>query len=99
MSNDFDFLHGTWEVAHRRLVTWLVGGDEWEQFAGTNVSHGFFDGAGIFYGDDTHDGRLVRVRFIWSHITPTSARWEQAFSVDGEQTWETNWVMEFTRAV
>lgn len=25
------------------------------------------------------------------------ARWEQAFSVDGEATWETNWIMEFTR--
>ncbi|MEU9510940.1 hypothetical protein AB0D32_32210 [Micromonospora sp. NPDC048170] len=26
------------------------------------------------------------------------ANWEQAFSTDGERTWETNWVMEFTRA-
>jgi len=57
----------------------------------------FTDGRGEFFGDDTHEGTPVRVRYIWSRITPTSARWEQAFSVDGERSWETNWVMDFTR--
>ena len=51
-----------------------------------------------FYADDQHEGRPVRCRFIWSDISATTARWEQAFSVDGEQTWETNWIMDFTRA-
>ncbi|MHB9854714.1 hypothetical protein ACSYGO_36470 [Streptomyces krungchingensis] len=55
------------------------------------------DGRGEFFGDDTHDGKDVRVRFVWSGISATTARWEQAFSVDGERTWMTNWVMEFTR--
>ena len=65
--------------------------------------HGRFDAErlGTFYGDDTHDGTPdgtpVRVRYLWSRITPVSARWEQAFSVDGEQTWETNWIMDLTR--
>jgi len=58
----------------------------------------FTDGVGLFYGDDTHEGTPVRVRFIWSEITPNSARWEQAFSVDQEKTWETNWIMELTRS-
>lgn len=58
----------------------------------------FSDGRGLFYGDDSHDGTPVRVRFIWSEITATSARWEQAFSADREQTWETNWIMELKRA-
>jgi hypothetical protein len=150
MSNDdFDFLHGHWDVVHRRLTIRHVNSDDWEEFPGTSTSHGFFggagsfdemtfptkgfsgatfrtfdedsqqwsiywansgngrldppvvgrfrDGTGTFFGDDTDGGTPVRVRFIWSDITPTSARWEQAFSVDGEQTWETNWVMEFTR--
>jgi hypothetical protein len=57
----------------------------------------FTDGIGTFYGDDTHEGTPVRVRYIWSRITPTSAQWEQAYSADDEQTWETNWIMEFTR--
>ena len=57
----------------------------------------FADGRGDFYGDDTHEGKPIRAHFIWSDITPTSARWEQEFSADGGQTWESNWVMEFTR--
>jgi len=149
MSNDFDFLHGEWTSRQRKLVKWLVGSDEWDEFTGEHSAKGFFDGAGsfdenvfaskgfsgvsirmfnpdkkewaiywvdsrtgtlqlpvfgsfengigTFYGDDEHQGIPVRVRYIWSKITPTSAKWEQAFSVDGEQTWETNWIMEFTR--
>jgi hypothetical protein len=52
---------------------------------------------GEFYGDDVFDGRPIRVVYIWSEITPTSARWEQAFSPGRGETWETNWIMESTR--
>jgi hypothetical protein len=58
----------------------------------------FTDGRGDFYGDDTHDGMPIKAHFIWSGITSTSARWEQEFSADGGATWESNWVMEFSRA-
>ncbi|GAA2650499.1 hypothetical protein [Paractinoplanes durhamensis] len=58
----------------------------------------FSEGRGDFYGDDTHEGKPIRAHFIWSDITATSARWEQEFSADGGQTWESNWIMEFTRA-
>ncbi|MEV6943508.1 hypothetical protein AB0N07_16235 [Streptomyces sp. NPDC051172] len=59
---------------------------------------GRFDGdRGEFYGDDTHDGKDVRVRFVWAGVSPTSAHWEQAFSVDGGETWVTNWTMDFSR--
>lgn len=58
----------------------------------------FVAGRGEFYGDDTEGGTPVRVRYIWSMITSTSARWEQAFSVDGGRSWETNWIMDFTRS-
>ncbi|GAA3454140.1 hypothetical protein [Dactylosporangium matsuzakiense] len=57
----------------------------------------FRDGRGDFYGDDTFAGRPIRAHFIWSHVTATSARWEQEFSADGGATWESNWVMELTR--
>ena len=61
------------------------------------VTGRFRDGTGVFYGDDSYEERDVRVRFLWSDITAGSARWEQAFSADGEQTWEVNWIMEFAR--
>ena len=56
------------------------------------------DGVGVFEGDDEHEGTAVRVRFKWTHETPATARWEQAFSPDGGATWETNWIMHMTRA-
>ena len=61
------------------------------------VTGRFEAGRGDFYGDDEHDGQPIRAHFIWSQITPESARWEQEFSNDGGQSWETNWIMELTR--
>jgi hypothetical protein len=57
----------------------------------------FDDGRGDFFGDDTHEGKDIRVHYVWSEITPTSAKWQQAFSIDRERTWETNWIMELRR--
>jgi len=57
----------------------------------------FEDGVGTFYADSEMDGRMTRTRFIWSHITPTSARWEQAFSTDDGASWDVNWRMDFRR--
>lgn len=57
----------------------------------------FESGRGEFLGDDELGGRPIRVIFIWSDITPTSARWEQAFSADGGRTWETNWRMQMSK--
>ena len=61
------------------------------------VVGGFADGVGTFYSDDVDEGRPIRCRYTWSRITPTSCRWDQAFSLDGEKTWETNWIMDLTR--
>jgi hypothetical protein len=57
----------------------------------------FRDGRGEFYGDDVFEGTPIRVRYVWSDITPVSARWEQAFSTDGGKAWEVNWVMQLIR--
>jgi hypothetical protein len=57
----------------------------------------FENGVGNFYSDDMLNGKPIRVRYTWSHITPKSARWEQAYSPDLGKTWETNWVMDFQR--
>ena len=58
----------------------------------------FTAGRGEFVGDDELGGQPIRVIFLWTDITPTSARWEQAFSTDDGRTWETNWRMQMTRA-
>lgn len=58
----------------------------------------FRDGLGFFFSEELFEGVPIRVRFVWSNITETSARWQQAFSADAGATWETNWTMEFERA-
>jgi hypothetical protein len=59
---------------------------------------GSFDGdVGVFEGPDTLRARPIVVRYTWSRVTTPTPRWEQAFSDDGGETWETNWIMDFTR--
>jgi len=55
---------------------------------------GGFDGRGrgAFYGQDTLDGRTILVRFLVTLVSPREAHFEQAYSVDGGQTWEDNWI-------
>jgi hypothetical protein len=57
----------------------------------------FKDGRGEFYDTEAYKGREILVRNTWSNITPTSIRFEQAFSEDGGRTWETNWIAVDTR--
>ena len=60
------------------------------------VMGGFAGDEGIFRGKDTDEGRPIEVIFRWTRFGSHAARWEQAFSLDGE-AWETNWVMNMTR--
>ncbi len=57
----------------------------------------FKDGRGEFYGPDTFGGRTILVRNGFYDIAQASSCFEQAFSSDGGKTWETNWIMTFTR--
>ncbi|GLZ80591.1 hypothetical protein Afil01_53980 [Actinorhabdospora filicis] len=61
------------------------------------VTGRFADGVGVFEGEEEHEGRLVKVRYIWSRVDTGTPRWEQAYSGDGGATWERNWVMDFRR--
>jgi hypothetical protein len=147
--HDFDFFHGRWRVANRRLKDFFDAGAEWIEYGAaceawpilgglgnvdtftpagqsyegaslrlfdpvgqvwriwwmstrmpgvldTPVQGGFADGRGEFFADDVIDGRATRVRYQWAP-GDTEARWQQAFSVDGGDTWITNWIMDFTR--
>src|SRR4029450_13825500 len=57
----------------------------------------FKDGRGEFFDQEEFNSRMILARNGFSNITPNSSRFEQAFSNDGGKTWETNWVMPFTR--
>jgi hypothetical protein len=79
---------------------------QWSLYWADNVKAGIFqtpligrfeNGRGEFYSQEPFEGRHIFCRFVWSEITPSSCRWEQAFSIDGGKTWETNWIMDFVR--
>ncbi len=57
----------------------------------------FIGDVGDFFGDEIVDGKKVLCRFVWTRTSTSSPQWEQAFSDDGGTTWETNWMMTFTR--
>jgi hypothetical protein len=80
----------------REWLSWWLDGRSPTVFASPTRGT-FAKGVGTLIGDDVSNGRPVKVRSLWSHITPRSARWEQAASLDGGTTWETNWTSEFMR--
>jgi hypothetical protein len=57
----------------------------------------FKNGRGEFYAQDTLNGKMIFVRFIWSNTTSNSPHFEQSFSEDGGKTWEVNWITDQTR--
>jgi hypothetical protein len=57
----------------------------------------FRNGRGEFFDQESFNGRTILVRNVWSDITADSCRFEQAFSDDGGQTWEVNWIAVDTR--
>jgi len=84
----FDPHAGQWRIY------WTAGTDG--AFT-TPMIGAFAHGRGAFYAHEPYQGRYILSRFLWSDITPNSCHWEQAFSVDGGTTWETNWIMDLTR--
>ena len=77
-------------------IWWLDGRNPFGELD-PPVKGRFERGVGTFYATDTLRGKPIRVRFVWSGITPTTAHWEQAYSADDGKTWEVNWIMDFTR--
>ena len=81
-------------VAKQWRISWANAADG---LIGTAMVGSFADDRGEFYDQETYDGRAVYVRFIFSDITATTFRLEQAFSADGGKTWEPNWIANFKR--
>ena len=60
---------------------------------------GFSGDKGYFYNQEMLGNRAITVRFIFSGVSPATRKFriEQAFSADGGQSWETNWISDFTK--
>ena len=86
----FDPASGKW------AIWWLD--ERFPHTVDAPVIGGFESGIGTFSCDDTLRGRPIKIRYVLTPLTTTTRRWEQAFSPDGGQTWETNWITHFTRA-
>jgi hypothetical protein len=81
-------------------IYWLSntnGGLDNKGLLGAPVVGCFRDGVGVFETEEQMQGRTVRVRYTWSDITTDSARWTQAFSFDGGESWQDNWYMRMNR--
>jgi hypothetical protein len=77
---------------------------QWSLYFGTKtrglgtppvVGH-FSNGVGDFYADDTEGGKPVIVRYRWA-VRAGLPHFEQAESTDNGQTWEVDWISDYTR--
>lgn len=57
----------------------------------------FKDGQGEFYAQDTLNGKLIFIRYLWTKVSANAVHFEQAYSDDGAKTWEVNWISDMTR--
>lgn len=66
----------------------------------TTPTVGAFDASGVgeFFNREVFNDRPIVCRYRWTCGDSQLCRWEQAFSKDDGATWETNWIMDFTRA-
>jgi hypothetical protein len=85
----FDIATGKW------AIWWLDG--RHPHTLDVPVVGDFSGDVGTFRARDMLRGQPILVRFQWFRLGPDQARWEQAFSPDDGESWETNWVMHFER--
>jgi len=81
--------------AHQWSLNWASSIDG--EFQQPPMIGQFVSGRGEFVGHEVFSGKSILTRNTFSDISPAFARFEQAFSDDGGRSWETNWIMTFTR--
>ncbi len=52
---------------------------------------------GEFFAQDTINGKVILIRYVWTNMTTSTPHFEQSFSDDGGKTWEVNWITDQTR--
>ena len=59
---------------------------------------GFRHNRGEFFSQNvTAEGDTTYTRFTFSDITPNSLRWQDGSSSDAGRSWESSWIMEYSR--
>lgn len=86
-----------YDAASGQWADWYLDGGKPTAIDAPGVGR-FAQGVGTFLSDDTFEGRPIKVRGIFTPVAADTCQWEQAFSADAGRTWETNWVMRYTRA-
>lgn len=85
------------DTARDEWVLWL----NWpgaNRSGSSSLAGAFRHGRGEFFSTGTQpDGTQSISRYTFSDITPSSLRWDDAFSSDGGDSWTNRWVMEFSR--
>ncbi len=86
----FDAERGEW-------LLWLNWPGE-NRSGSSGLSGSFHHGRGDFYSEKSaKDGGTLLSRYSFNDVTPTSLRWDDAYSTDGGETWSHKWRMEFSR--
>ena len=88
----------SWRLYNPETRQWSLNFANKRGGALTSPVYGRFEnGRGMFYGTDTLGGRTILVRFVITEVGADTAHFEQAYSDDGGETWEINWIADDTR--
>ncbi len=86
----FNPQRGQWDL----VLLWPNTGDP--RFG--ELYGGFRHNRGEFFSHNlTAEGDTTITRFTFSDITPNSLRWQDGISQDAGRTWDSSWIMEFSR--
>jgi hypothetical protein len=86
----FNPQRGQWDL----VLLWPNAGDP--RFG--ELGGGFRHNRGEFFSQSiTAEGDTTLTRFTFSDVTPNSLRWQDGFSTDAGRTWDSSWIMEFSR--
>ena len=98
-SNTRPILGGKGNIEDNVIHVWRIWGldQRFPASIGAPVVGGFQGEKGLFITNEEWQGRAIKLRFIWLKDADGGPCWKQAFSSDGGQTWETNWVMNFSK--
>jgi hypothetical protein len=71
----FDFLHGKWDVTHRKLKERLAGSNEWIEFPGTLSVAPILGGLGNFDENELSDPKGAYQASSLRLFNPTTQQW------------------------